>query len=315
MTYMMIWNLLLPIMQYFIKVPALIYIVLFPAILFAAEPAVLQAEHVTVVFEEPLRSVAQEVAGLYPSVKQELVSTFQWPLDFRPTVVLIGDRRQFQQMVDSNLIVAYAVPRRNVMVIDYTRMNTSPFSLRSTLKHELCHLLLHHYIDRSNLPKWFDEGVSQWASDGIAEVIMDYKRSNLTRAVLSGRYFGMHKLKAGFPGDPDSLQLAYAQSKSLVEYISREYGKQAILSILNNLRSGRSFEKAIQESLSISFTDLERDWLDYLKHRNTWFTYISVHMYELLFVLGALIVIVGFIRVIIKKRQYKDMEDDEDGRI
>ena len=299
-------------MRYLIKISVLLYITFFPAILFAAEPSVLQAEHVTVVFEEPLRSVAQEVAGLYPSVKQELVSTFQWSLDFRPAVVLIGDRRQFQRMVNSDLFVAYAVPRRNVMVIDYTRMNTSPFTLRSTLKHELCHLLLHNYIDRSNLPKWFDEGVSQWASDGIAEIIMDYKQSNLTRAVLSGRYFRMDQLKAGFPGDQDSLQLAYAQSKSLVEYISREYGKEAILSILNNLRYGRSFEKAIRESLSIPFTDLERDWLDYLKHRNTWFTYISVHMYEFLFVLGALIVIVGFIRVVVKKRRYRDMEDDED---
>jgi hypothetical protein len=290
----------------------LICIVFISESLFAAEPSVLQAEHVTVVFEEPLRSVAQEVAGLYPFVKQELESTFQWSLDFRPAVVLIRDRRQFQRAVDSDLMVAYAVPRRNVMVIDYTRMNTSPFTLRSTLKHELCHLLLHHYIDRSNLPKWFDEGVSQWASDGIAEIIMDYKHSNLTRAVLSGRYFGMRQLSTGFPKDRDSLQLAYAQSKSLVEYVSREYGKEAILSILNHLRSGRAFEKAIQKSLSISFTDLERDWLDYLKHRNTWFTYISVHMYEFLFVLGAIIVVIGFIRIVIKKKRYKDLEDEDD---
>ena len=280
--------------------------------LLASDPSILEAEQVTVVFEEPLRSAAREVAGLYPSVRQELEATFQWYLDFRPTVVLIKDRQQFQQMASTDLIVAYAVPRRNVMVIDYTRMSTSPFSLRSTLKHELCHLLLHHYIDRSNLPKWFDEGVCQWASDGIAEIVMDYKRSNLTRAVLSGRYFRMHQLNTRFPRENDSLKLAYAQSKSLVEYISREYGKDAILSILNNLRSGQSFEKAVEKSLGITFRELESEWIDNLKHRNTWFTYISIHMYEFLFVLGALIVVVGFIRVILKKRRYKDMDDDEE---
>lgn len=144
-----------------IKILVSICIILFPTSLLAAEPSILQAEHATVVYEEPLRSAAQEVAGLFPSVKQELESTFQWSLEFRPTVVLIKDRQQFQQMAGSELIVAYAMPGRNVMVIDYTRMNTSPFSLRSTLKHELCHLLLHHYIDRSNMPKWFDEGVCQ----------------------------------------------------------------------------------------------------------------------------------------------------------
>ena len=289
-----------------------IYFILLPTSLLASEPSILEAEQVTVVFEEPLRSAAQEVAGLYPAVREELETTFQWYLDFRSTVVLIKDRQQFQQMANTDLIVAYAVPRRNVMVIDYTRMSTSPFSLRSTLKHELCHLLLHHYIDRSNLPKWFDEGVCQWASDGIAEIIMDYKRSNLTRAVLSGRYFRMHQLSTRFPRENDSLKLAYAQSKSLVEYISREYGKEAILSILNNLRSGLSFEKAVQESLGISFRELEREWIDNLKHSNTWFTYISIHMYEFLFVLGALIVVVGFIRVIIKKRRYADLEEDDD---
>jgi hypothetical protein len=295
-----------------IKIFVSICIILLPTSLLAAEPSVLQAEHVTVVYEEPLRSAAQEVAGLIPSVKQELESTFQWLLEFRPTVVLIKDRRQFQQMAGNELIVAYATPGRNVMVIDYTRMNTSPFSLRSTLKHELCHLLLHHYIDRSNMPKWFDEGVCQWASDGIAEIIMDYKRSDLSRAVLSGRYFRMRELNAGFPKDKNSLQLAYAQSKSLVDFISREYGKEAILTVLNNLRFGLSFERAIRESVSISFKELEREWLDDLKRRNTWFTYLTIHMYEFLFVLGALIVVIGFVRVIIKKRRYKDMDDDEE---
>ena len=299
-------------MHNFIKIIVLIYITVFSTSLFAAEPSVLQAQQVTVVFEEPLRNAAREAGELYSAVKNELETFFHWPLDFRPTLILIDDRRKFQQTVSTDLIVAYAVPRRNVMVIDYSRMNTSPFSLRSTLKHELCHLLLHHYINGSNLPKWFDEGVCQWASDGIAEIVMDYRRSNLTQAVLSGKYFRMRELNDRFPGDKDSLQLAYAQSKSLVDYISREYGREAILTILNNLRSGLSFKESVRESLGKSFTDLEQDWLDHLKHTNTWLTYISIHMYEFLFVLGALIVVIGFVRVIMKKKRYADLEDDDE---
>ena len=299
-------------MTKFVKILVSITIILFATSLIAAEPSSLQTEQVIILFEESLRSVAQEVAELYPSAKQALEATFQWPLDFRPTLVLIKDRQQFQEMVGTDQIVAFALPRRNVMVIDYSRMNTSPFTLKTTLKHEMCHLLLHHYIDRSNLPKWFDEGVSQWASDGIAEIILDHKRSNLTRAVLGGKYFRMRELDTRFPGDKDSLQLAYAQSKSLVDYISREYGKESILTIVNNLRYGLSFEKAIQQSLAISIKELESQWIDHLKHRHNWFTYLSIYMYELIFVLGALIVVVGFVRVIIKKRRYREMDDDED---
>jgi len=298
-------------MNNFIKIVFLIYSILFSTNLFAAEPSALQTEQVVVVFEEPLRSVAEEIVGLFSSARRDLEATFQWPVDFRPTLVLINDRQQFKQMVGTDQIVAFALPRKNVMVIDYSKMNTSPFTLKTTIKHELCHLFLHHYIDRANLPKWFDEGVSQWASDGIAEIIMDYKRSNLTRAILSGRYFRMRELNTGFPGDKDSLQLAYAQSKSLVDYISREYGKESILAILNNLRYGLSFEKAIQESMAISFKTLEREWLDDMKHKNNWFTYLSIYMYEFLFVLGAIIVVIGFVRVVIKKRRYSEMDDDD----
>jgi hypothetical protein len=299
-------------MTRFFKIIVFIYIGFCTTSLFAAAPLSLQTDQVIIVFEEPLRSVAEEVVSIYPSAKKELEKTFQWPVDFRPTLVFINDRQQFQQMVGTDQIVAYALPRKKVMVIDYSRMNTSPFTLKTTIKHELCHLLLHHYIDRSNLPKWLDEGVCQWASDGIAEIIMDFKQSSLTRAILSGRYFRMRQLDARFPADKASLQLAYAQSKSLVDYISREFGKESILRILNNLRYGFSFEKAVQQSLDVSFTDLENEWLDDLKNRDNWFIYVSIYMYEFLFVLGALIVVVGFVRVIVKKKRYAELEDDED---
>ena len=295
------------------KVAVLIYIGFFAIAVFAAEPSSLQTDQVIIVFEEPLRSVAEEVAAIYPSAKKEVEALFQWPVDFRPSLVLINDRQRFQQMVGMDQIVAYALPHKKVMVIDYSRMNTSPFTLKTTIKHELCHLLLHHYIDRPNLPKWFDEGVCQWASDGIAEIIMDFKQSHLTRAFLSGRYFRMHQLDTRFPADKASLQLAYAQSKSLVDYISREFGKESILAVFNNLRYGLSFEKAVRERLGVSFADLEYDWIDDLKSRDNWLVYVSIYMYEFLFVLGALIVVLGFVRVVIrKKKRYAEMEDDDE---
>jgi hypothetical protein len=144
--------------------------------LFAAQPSVLETEGVIVVYDEVLKNAAQQVASVYPAIKQDLEKTFQWSLDFRPTVVLVKDSQRFLQIAGTSHIVAFAAPRENVMVIDHSKMHTTPFTLESTLKHELCHLLLHHYIDSARLPKWLDEGISQWASDGIAEVIMDYKR-------------------------------------------------------------------------------------------------------------------------------------------
>lgn len=299
------------VMQNIIKIASLIYIILFSNNLFAADPSVLQAEHVVVVFEEPLRSVAEEVAKRYPSIKQDLENTFQWPVDFRPTLVLVRSGEQFQKIAGTGLIVAFAVPQKKLMVIDYSKMNTSPFTLGSTLKHELCHLLLHHYIDRQRLPKWLDEGICQWASDGIVEVIMGSDRSVLARAGLRGKYFPMRVLDTRFPGDKASLQLAYAQSKSFVNYISREFGRDGVLHLLNNLKYGLAFEDAIAESFSISFERMEKEWLDNIRKKNTWFTYLAIHIYEFLFLFGAVILVIGFVRAMLKKRRYRDMDEDD----
>ena len=294
-----------------IKFSTIIFFIFLCAPLYAAKPSVIYTDAVTVVFEEPLRSAAVQVADIYPTIKQDLEKIFHWSVDFQPTVVLIQERQHFQMIAGTDVIVAFAVPQKNTMVIDYSSMHTTPFTLDTTLKHELCHLLLHHHIDKVNLPKWLDEGVSQWASDGIAEVIMDYNRSILPQAILSGRYYRMRALTDRFPRDKKSLQLAYAQSKSFVDYIGREFGKGSILNLLNSLRRGLTLDTAIGENFSISFADLEKRWLDHMRKKTTWFTYLTIHTYEILFCLGAIVVIVGFVRLVIKKRTYKDIDEEE----
>lgn len=296
-----------------IKFSTIIFFIILCAPLYATKPSVLHTDEVTVVFEEPLRSAAGQVADIYPTIKQDLEKIFHWSVDFQPTVVLIQERQHFQIIAGTDVIVAFAVPQKNTMVIDYSKMHTTPFTLDTTLKHELCHLLLHHHIDKAKLPKWLDEGVSQWASDGIAEVIMDYNRSVLPQAILSGRYYRMRALADRFPRDKKPLQLAYAQSKSFVDYIGREFGKDSILNLLNSLRHGLTLDTAIEENLSISFADLEKRWLNHMRKKTTWFTYLTIHTYELLFFLGAIVVIVGFVRLVIKKRTYKDLDEEEEG--
>jgi hypothetical protein len=296
----------------YIKFFAVTFFIFLYLPLFAAQPSVLHTEAVTVVYEEALKNAAEQVAAIYPAIKQDLEKTFQWSLDFQPTVVLVKDSQHFLQIAGTNHIVAFAAPRENVMVIDHSMMHTSPFTLESTLKHELCHLLLHHYIDSARLPKWLDEGVSQWASDGIAEVIMDYKRAILPQAIVSGRYFRISALHERFPRDKPALQLAYAQSKSFVDYISREYGRNQVLLLLNKLRKGLDIEAAIEESFSITFAELEKRWLQQLKNKKIWLTFLTTHIYEIIFFLGAIIVVIGFIRFVIKKRAYRDSYEDEE---
>jgi hypothetical protein len=291
----------------------LILVLLLTAVpsLFAAPLSVLDAPDLVVVYDEGLEPAAQRVLSVYPSIKQALESMFKWYVNFRPSVVLINNQKKFRQLAGHELVVAYALPQKNVMVIDYTKMNTSPFTLQTTVKHELCHLLLHHHIKSDNLPRWLDEGICQWVSDGLADILMDTGRTRLPAAILSGNYFDLVQLARRFPHDKNGLVLAYEQSKSVVEYINRRYGPQGMRDLLGLLQQGVDIESAFQQQFAISFEKFEDQWRNHLKKSISWFTYLSIHLYEILFVSAALLTILGFIRILLRKKGYE--EDGEAG--
>ena len=272
----------------------------------AENTEIIQTDQLSVLFEKPLRTAAKDIVLMYPSLKTELENTLEWSIEFKPTIVLVIDSEKFREMTGNSLIVAYAVSQRNLIVIDYSKMNTKPFSLGPIIKHELCHLLLHDKIRKVMLPRWLDEGVSQWVSDGIAEIIMSRKGSILDGAVLSNRLLSLGTLDKRFPRDEKSLLLAYEESKSIVEFITQEFGRKGLLDLLKHMEDGDEVEVAMLKSFSIPPDELQRRWHTHLKKKITWFAYLASNLYGILFFLAALITIAGFVRVVIKKSRYED---------
>ena len=233
-----------------------------------------------------------------------------WDLSGTPLVRLISDGDQFHQWMRSPLTVAFAVPGENLVVLDATRLTAHPFSLRNTFKHELCHLLLHQQIQGDLLPRWLDEGIAQWASDGANEILMDQKRSVLNRVVLTGNLIPLDALARGFPGNDRDLILAYEQSRGFVDYLIKRSGPEGVLRLLRELKQGKDVPDAFFRVYGVSLNQLERDWHRSLGRRITWVTYVSYHLYEILFLLAALMSIYGFIRIMVRKRQRMKEEVD-----
>ena len=280
--------------------------------LHAEEVGVIEGESVTILFEVPIEAAAKEAAEIYPGIKRDLEKTLRWPINFRSTVLLLKERSTFQRMAQSQLVVAFAVPAKNLMVIDHSKMAVDPFTLEGTMKHELCHLLLHHHLDGKDFPKWLDEGIAQWVSGGIIEVMRTRDETRLTQATLGRKIIPVRALAERFPGDRESLFLAYEESKSLVTYIIEKHGVEGVLSILGYLKGGYAWEAAVFKGLSVSFEELEADWLHHLKKRLTWLSYVTNHVYEILFFLGAVITMYGAFRVFLRKRAYmREMDDDD----
>ncbi len=283
---------------------------------FSAQPAaagtdVIRSNGVIVRFEKPLKSVAMEVAGIYPSARKELGTALRSGIDFIPEVILMSDRERFLRIAGNRLVVAVAIPGKNLIIIDNSEMKRYPYSLKVTLKHELSHLLLHDYVGGGELPRWLDEGIAQWVSGGMAEILTGRGRAGLEKAVLSGKLIPIRALASGFPDDAQLLRLSYEESRSFVEYIIKKSGTKGMLGILNNLREGDRINTAVIREMSVPLNDLETEWHDYLKRRFTWFVYFSSRIYEVIFAVGALFLIYGFIKVLIRKRAYKDKDEDE----
>lgn len=277
-----------------------------------AEKQTLEDERVIVRFDSPLQSPATEVLKVYPAIRAELMKDLGWGTDFRPEIVLIKDSVSFRKVAESDLVTALAIPQKDLIVIDYSKMNVHPFTLGTTLKHELCHLELHHHIAERKLPRWLDEGICQWVTGGLAEIMTAGNRSILREATLSNRLISLEGLTERFPTGGSDLLLAYEESKSIVEYIKKEFSVSGVRRILEYMSRGDNLEDAVQKSLLISLDELEKRWRSSLSKKTLWVPYIGDNLYEILFLFAALLTIYGFFRVLRKKREYKDEEDREE---
>jgi len=278
----------------------------------AEDMRMLSGDLVTVQYPGTLRNVAQEVIRLYPQLRKELEELFGASMTFTPTVVLIADRRDFQRLAGTLPVAALALSDSDRIIIDNSRMKTYPFTLAVTLKHELCHLFLHHLTRGGDLPRWLNEGIAQWTSDGIAELIVGENGNILRQAVLSKQLIPLAALDSGFPQDEHSLVLAYEQSRSVIGFLDAAYGPQTVVRTLKHIQEGCDVDCALRAGAGLTLPELEQRWHASLQGSAAWFPYISDYLYQFLFAFAAILLTAGFIRMLLRKRSYKDPEDPRD---
>ncbi len=269
---------------------------------------VLNSSSVKILFEDGLESGATDVENLFPHVRNKIESLLEFHLEGQPKVVLIKTRQRFLQMVDNPITVAFAVPDKNLIVIDYSKIITHSFSLERTLMHEFCHLLLHRHI--LNIPRWLDEGISQWASGSIDEIIYGNNQTALNLAAITGKYLPFNSLNLKFPTGKNQRILAYQQSKNFVNFIVKKNGKKQFLQVLNQMQRGYEADAAFYDVFKTSIAELEKKWHQSMARHLTWITWLSGHLYELLFFCASLVCVFGFVKLVRRKQNYSDEDSD-----
>jgi hypothetical protein len=293
----------------FVLISILVLFLILPVQVRSERSEILETSEVIVLFEPGIGRGAENVAEIYSEIKSKTQRLFGLTYAQKPLIVLINNRDRFLQTADHPITIAYAVPNRNLIVIDYSRVVNTPFSLETTLTHEFCHLLLHDHIP--NIPRWLDEGLCQWASGGVDEIIYNLRQSQLNQASITGNFIPFESLDSGFPRSDQARILAYEQSRSFITYLARHFGEDKILELLDRMIHGEVIEEAFYNVYQIQFNQMEILWKQSFRKNLAWLTYLSIHLYEILFVVGALLTVIGFFKLIRKKHNYKDDDFDE----
>jgi hypothetical protein len=276
----------------------------------AAERSVIESDELNIVYETPFQALAQYVFDNYLQMKGEVESVLNWRLRGKPTVVLECNREVFEAMSGSPFFSAFAVPRRHLIVVHCSPLNSRRYLFTEIIKHELCHLVLHSHIHENTLPRWLDEGVCQWVSGSFGEILLSGGITN--RISASPRLSSLEELSKAFPKEKDALLVAYRDSRRFVEYLIARHGRQSLLKLLELLKTGTPTNEALVESMGKPLSMLEEQWVEEKNERGILFVWIAQYLYEIVFFLGALLLIYASVLLTVRKKRYVDEDEESD---
>jgi len=265
----------------------------------------------TVTHSAGLEPVARQVMDLYP----EMLSDIETALGIKmpPSNVLLNilNKEQFQALSGGSPVMAFAIPSANSITLDYDALGADILVLRATLKHEIAHLAIHSATGNS-MPKWLDEGISQWASGGHSEIRQNNEIWPLSKAALTGRLIPLDTLASSFPRDEEGMRLAYKESLSAVDLLISNHGEMIISQLLRDAASGMSISESFQSRTGVSLNEFALTWETRLRSRASIMSFIKTYFYEVLFLMASVVLIAGYLRNHYRIRTYKDPEEDKD---
>lgn len=274
----------------------------------------LETAQLTIIHEVGMERAARRLVEFYGSAKASLEAFFGLQFEVRPTIILVQANRFKAVSGGNSLLVAYAIPRKGTVVINHSAFRRSEADLKKTLKHELCHLFLHSMMNgNGQLPKWLEEGICQVVSGTLGEVAVTLKGNLIDEALRRGRLLRLEALSEGFPPRVQELALAYEQSRVFVTFLINNYGKDKLLSLIEILSQERPPDEALLELYGHSLQELQLQWQNTLRGPADFLARLGAYLYEILFGIGAFLMIIAFgVQLIRKRRSYRSEETVEE---
>jgi hypothetical protein len=189
------------------------------------------------------------------STVQNDISVYVYP-DLAPLVA--GLRLHGQQIHD--WVAAYAIPDQHIVLIASASGPEMLPNMERDLPHEITHVIIYDIAGKAamNVPGWLSEGLAL----GSAPTLDPTFKSVMDKSIDQGILLSLETLcMSNFSGlPPRDTALAYAQSESVVQYISSRYGASQIQALLAAYANGLSCSSGVERALGISLPTLETQW-------------------------------------------------------
>jgi hypothetical protein len=128
--------------------------------------------------------------------------------------------------------------------------------MAETLRHELTHMALDEAVAGHHIPRWFDEGLAIHESGEF----WGKRFRVLWDATVSHSLLPLAGLDRGFPSDGSEVGIAYAESADVVRFLMRDDDRARFGSLVERVRSGASFDRALEDAYDTNLRKLEYEW-------------------------------------------------------
>ena len=227
-------------------------------------------------------------------------------------VIIAPSKNDYQQMLGKNIPKwsdGVASPSKNSIVLKSASWTPPETDHSAIAVHELIHILLDRAVKGNPIPRWFDEGIAVYYSGEKRYA----SSSRISKALLTKSLIELKDIDNVLNFQADKAQLAYQESYLAVDYLFKQYGKDAVKKIIQHLGNGRDLNQAFLAVIDLDLWEFEGEWLDNIKQKYRW--YFLVELDDYLWVIMLVLLVAGFFMMRIRNRRTIQRWQDEDYEI
>lgn len=139
--------------------------------------------------------------------------------------------------------------------------------IKRIVPHELSHLVFYQATlnPYNTPPAWIDEGLAVHNQ----QLYAPQEEAALQKAAEEGLLVPLEELSGSFGPDEEGAVLAYAQSRSVIEFILSDtrYGRDKLAVTIAAFREGIEYDEALNRGLGVGIDELDQQWREYLPYK------------------------------------------------